>query len=76
MFQRTSLPSIALPAEDPASKQQWYHALSWWCEGGGAAARGAAVEALYAAYCSLMAQCTALEYPQASEGLGLCGAGS
>jgi hypothetical protein len=49
-------------AEDPASKQQWYHALAWWCEGG--QERGTAVEVLYAAYCTLVGQRSALEYPQ------------
>ncbi|GAB4822481.1 hypothetical protein N2152v2_009527 [Parachlorella kessleri] len=49
-------------AEDSASKQQWYHALSWWCDGG--ALRGGTIAGLYAAFCSLMAQRSALDYPQ------------
>jgi hypothetical protein len=48
-------------ADDPASKQQWQHALGWWCQD---ADKLRAVEAMYDAYCQAMASRSILDYPQ------------
>ena len=29
-----ALPTRLTHADDPAAKQQWLHALGWWCEDG------------------------------------------
>ena len=50
-----------LPADDPAAKQQWVHALGWWCQDG---ERLRAVEAMYAAYCSAMRDRSILSYAE------------
>eukprot|EP00887_Chlorella_sp_A99_P003929 scaffold11.g3929.t1 len=57
--------SFYLFADEPASKQQWLHALRWWCEGG---ERVRAIEALYLAYCTAMRERTCLEYAHQVEG--------
>ena len=46
-------------ADAPAAKQQWYHALNWWCV---ANERVHAVQEQYAAYCDAMQQRTSLPY--------------
>lgn len=55
------LPCSAPPADDPASKQQWLHALGWWCQD---AEKLRAVEAMYGAYCEAMRDRSILEYAE------------
>lgn len=59
------MPLCCCPEAEPAAKQEWLSALSWWCEGG---ERVRAVEALYYAYCAAMRERTCLEYAQQDEG--------
>ncbi|PSC67060.1 testis-expressed sequence 2 -like, partial [Micractinium conductrix] len=54
-------PAFYLWADDPASKQQWLHALGWWCQD---SERLAAIDAMYAAYCQSMRDRSLLEYPE------------
>ncbi len=50
-----------MPADDPAAKQQWLHALGWWCQDG---ERLAAIDAMYTAYCQAMRDRSCLEYAE------------
>ena len=57
----TLLPPHPCATDDPASKQQWLHALGWWCQD---SERLAAIDAMYAAYCQSMRDRSLLEYPE------------
>ncbi|KAL4449510.1 hypothetical protein ABPG77_007154 [Micractinium sp. CCAP 211/92] len=54
-------PAFFLWADDPAAKQQWLHALGWWCQDG---ERLAAIDAMYTAYCQAMRDRSCLEYAE------------
>lgn len=53
--------AVRAPADDPAAKQQWLHALGWWCQDG---ERLAAIDAMYSAYCGVMRDRSCLEYTE------------
>ncbi len=53
--------SLIHPTDDPNSKQQWLHALGWWCQDG---EKLRAVELMYGAYCQAMRDRSVLEYAE------------